>query len=210
MTSPKGQLAQFRAFELQQFEKSPSPMCVFDRETQRCLAVNDAALRLYGYARDEFLGLVPGDTRHPDDDFGFERGGGSTLPRHCGLRRHIKRSGDVFLADMVVQDILFEDRQAHLILLLDRPERTRVNTTRTARDQLFDALVEHSPDVIARIDRELRHLYVNPAAETATGISPRQLIGGNHPRAVPPELCTRWAAAVRRVFATGRQQELDI
>ena len=33
------------------------------------------------------------------------------FPRHCGLRRHIKKSGDVFLADVVVQDVLFEGRR---------------------------------------------------------------------------------------------------
>src|SRR3954470_13914117 len=36
------------------FESSPLPMWVFDAATLRYLAVNDAAVRLYGYSRDEF------------------------------------------------------------------------------------------------------------------------------------------------------------
>src|SRR5438067_1927184 len=45
------------------FEASPLPMCVLDDETLRFLAVNDAALRVYGYGRGEFLGMCLGDLR---------------------------------------------------------------------------------------------------------------------------------------------------
>src|SRR5262249_33963063 len=39
----------------QLFESSPMPMWVIDRETLAFLAVNEAALRHYGYTREEFL-----------------------------------------------------------------------------------------------------------------------------------------------------------
>jgi PAS domain S-box-containing protein len=44
-------------------ESSPLPMWVFDARTLRYLAVNDAAVRLYGYSRDEFLGMTVEDLR---------------------------------------------------------------------------------------------------------------------------------------------------
>ena len=53
--------AQFRLL----FEANPNPMWVFDEETFRFLAVNDAALRHYGYTRDEFLALTAVDIRPP-------------------------------------------------------------------------------------------------------------------------------------------------
>ncbi len=37
------------------FALNPQPMWVYDMETQRFIAVNEAALRLYRYSRDEFL-----------------------------------------------------------------------------------------------------------------------------------------------------------
>src|SRR5216110_3871384 len=49
------------------FEASPLPMCVLDDETLRFLAVNDAALRVYGYAREEFLEMCLGDLRRSDE-----------------------------------------------------------------------------------------------------------------------------------------------
>ncbi len=39
------------------FERCPSPMFVFDRETRRMTAVNAAALAFYGWDRDAFLAL---------------------------------------------------------------------------------------------------------------------------------------------------------
>lgn len=211
MTPARGQLPQLGTFELQQLEKSPSPMCIFDRETLWCLAANDAALRLFGYERDEFMNLTLTDTRHPDEDHRFDQGIGSALPRHCGLRRHIKRSGEMFFADVVVQDVLHDMRHARLIVLLDRMERASAPPPAVDSENIFSTLVEHSPDVIARIDRQLRHIYVNPAVSDALGIAPEGLIGKSARELnLPPELCVRWAAGARRVFATGRQQELDV
>ena len=49
------------------FEASPMPMWVYDAETLAFLAVNDAAVRHYGYSRDEFLAMTIKDIRPPED-----------------------------------------------------------------------------------------------------------------------------------------------
>ena len=40
------------------FDSNPHPMWVYDQETFAFLAVNDAAVRHYGYSRDEFLAMT--------------------------------------------------------------------------------------------------------------------------------------------------------
>ena len=50
------------------FDSNPHPMWVFDSETLAFLAVNDAAVRLYGY----LAGRVPG---HDDQGHPSARGG---------------------------------------------------------------------------------------------------------------------------------------
>jgi PAS domain S-box-containing protein len=40
------------------FDSNPHPMWVFDSETLAFLEVNDAAVRLYGFSRSEFLGMT--------------------------------------------------------------------------------------------------------------------------------------------------------
>src|SRR6185503_9328948 len=49
------------------FQSNPHPMWVFDNETHAFLAVNDAAIRHYGYSREEFLSMTVKDIRLPDD-----------------------------------------------------------------------------------------------------------------------------------------------
>ena len=49
------------------FDGNPLPMWVFDRETLRFLAVNDAAIAHYGFSREEFLAMGIADIRPPEE-----------------------------------------------------------------------------------------------------------------------------------------------
>src|SRR5215813_5635950 len=49
------------------FDLNPQPTWVYDRETLRFLAVNDAAIANYGYSRSEFLSLTIRDIRPSED-----------------------------------------------------------------------------------------------------------------------------------------------
>lgn len=59
----------------------------------------------------------------------------------------------------------------------DVTERTRVERRLYQRDREFKTLVENAPDIIARLDKGLRYLYVNQAIETALSISPSAFFG---------------------------------
>ena len=58
------------------FERNPLPMWVYDRETLRFLAVNEAAVRHFGYSRDEFHGMTVVDIR-PEEERARLAGGGA-------------------------------------------------------------------------------------------------------------------------------------
>jgi len=45
------------------FESNPMPMWVFERHSLKFLAVNEAAIRHYGYSRDELLSMTIADIR---------------------------------------------------------------------------------------------------------------------------------------------------
>src|SRR3989454_362980 len=54
------------------FETSPEAMLVYDFETLRILAVNQAAVARYGYSEQEFLALTIRDIRPPQDQVRLE------------------------------------------------------------------------------------------------------------------------------------------
>jgi PAS domain S-box-containing protein len=75
----------------------------------------------------------------------------------------------------------------------------------------FRTLVENLPDVIARFDPNLRHLYVSSAVHSMTGLPSPEYVGRtNRELGMPTELVEPWDAALRRVFATGRFERLDL
>ncbi len=51
----------------QLFESCPCPLWVYDLNTLRFLAVNEAAVNHYGYTREAFLKMTIKDIRPPED-----------------------------------------------------------------------------------------------------------------------------------------------
>jgi PAS domain S-box-containing protein len=90
------------------FETSPAPLLVFDAARDRITAVNNEALRLYGYTRAELLALRRTDIEVPDesgDPVGTHRKKDATLIKVATKTRTNERSDGVRVVTMLVQDI---------------------------------------------------------------------------------------------------------
>jgi PAS domain S-box-containing protein len=80
------------------------------------------------------------------------------------------------------------------------------------REQEFRALVEHSPDLVARYDDQCRRTYVNPALARALGMEPDALVGTKPVSLadMPPEQGALYEARLRGVLASGEQGWIDV
>lgn len=77
------------------------------------------------------------------------------------------------------------------------------------REREFKTLVENSPDIISRIDRHMRHLYVNPAIETLANVPASAYIGKTKAElGLPPTVVQAWDTAAQAAFDTGVEQRL--
>jgi PAS domain S-box-containing protein len=77
-------------------------------------------------------------------------------------------------------------------------------------EERFRTLAENSPDLIARFDRDLRHLYANAAAGRATGIPPERLVGRTSAElGLPEQVVALWESVLRRAFETGERQSMQ-
>ncbi len=99
------------------FHGSPLPMCVYDTAAQTFLDVNEAALRQYGYAREELIGAPIDLLRGPQDgvqDLVDSFSGISSL-RPGRIFKHRRKNGEVFFADVRTHDLVFDGRSARLM-----------------------------------------------------------------------------------------------
>ncbi|MCL5949801.1 MAG: PAS domain S-box protein, partial [Candidatus Bathyarchaeota archaeon] len=75
----------------------------------------------------------------------------------------------------------------------------------------YRTLAENSPDIIARIDRNMRYLYVNSAVEKINGISPSAL--ATHPNeeiGLPKKLAETWNKLLQNVIQAGKEEKGEI
>ena len=78
------------------------------------------------------------------------------------------------------------------------------------QEQDFKVLIEDSPDIIARFDRELRHVYINPAIEKVTGIPASSFIGKtNKELSMSSEQEHYWSENINKVFQTGKEARIE-
>jgi PAS domain S-box-containing protein len=109
------------------FKAHPEPIWVFDVETLGFLEVNDTAVHLYGYSRDEFLAMTVKDI-FPDADVAalLER----SLPKqkdfdHSGPWRHRKKDGTLIDVETTTHDLVFGGRPARYLMAQDVTQRQK-------------------------------------------------------------------------------------
>lgn len=142
------------------FQLSPIPMWVYDLETIRCVAVNEAAIENYGYSREEFLCMTAKDVRAPEDipDFvaGLEGLRSSSDRQYSGPFRHRRKDGTILMVDVRARIIDFNRLPSVLVIAYDTTERVNyVNTIKQQNEALRDITWTQSHVVRAPLARIL-------------------------------------------------------
>ena len=116
------------------FESNPHPMWVYDSETLQFLEVNDAAVELYGYTRDEFLSRRITDIRPPEEVAAVLASVARVREhvRYSGNWHHRLKSGQIIDVEVTSHAVQFNGRRARLVLSQDISERVRAE--RAVRD----------------------------------------------------------------------------
>ncbi|HEY9631961.1 MAG TPA: PAS domain S-box protein [Coleofasciculaceae cyanobacterium] len=164
--------------------------------------VNSQAQRLMQKTRDELLGQNMWDV--------YPEAVGTTFDHeyHRAMREKISvRLEELCLPLNNWFDVqIYPARNGLSVYFRDITEHKQTEATVYQREQEFRALAENSPDIIARFDRQLRHLYINTAVEKATGLPPQSFIGKtNRELGMSQALCTYWEENFQQVFTTGQE-----
>jgi diguanylate cyclase (GGDEF)-like protein/PAS domain S-box-containing protein len=130
------------------FEANPVPMWVFNRETFRFLAVNQAAIRKYGFTEHEFLVMTIRDIR-PEGDIPnllediAKRNSGH---QETGAWRHCKKNGDILDVEIVCHSLDFHESKAMLVAAFDLTERNLSKVTLQDSENKYRVLFEDAAE----------------------------------------------------------------
>lgn len=164
------------------FERAPRVMWVYDIETLRFLAVNDAAVATYGWTRDEFLAMDLRAIRPAEDIALVEQSVATThaaYARSSGWR-HRWRDGTVRDVEIASHDIRWDGRAARLVIVDDVTVRREAEQALLAmNDRLSDqaALLDLATDAIVVYDLDGKVTYWNGGAERTFGWRSADAVG---------------------------------
>jgi diguanylate cyclase (GGDEF)-like protein/PAS domain S-box-containing protein len=160
------------------FEMNPLPMWVYDLQTLRFSAVNEAAVRHYGYTREEFLKLTLADIRpHEDVPLMLAALGNLEARRGPHHYRHKKKDGTVFDVEVTSFEFVSAGKRARLAIAQDITERMRAEEALRASEERFRGLFETAHDLVYTHDLDGRITSMNAAAQRILGYSQDELIG---------------------------------
>jgi diguanylate cyclase (GGDEF)-like protein/PAS domain S-box-containing protein len=130
------------------FDANPAPMWVFDCDTLRFLAVNDAAVEHYGYSRDEFLGMTIADIRPAADVPGLSgtvEEARTTGRSAVGTWTHCKRDGSLIHVEINASALDLGHRRAQLVLARDVTNERELAETVRVREEALTKLALTDP-----------------------------------------------------------------
>ena len=161
------------------FDSNPVPMWLYDEETLRFLNVNQAAVRQYGYSRDEFLQMSLDDLRRPEDVLLLHQDQRvpEAEPRESPGWRHRRKDGSVIHVDIFTHGVRFEGRRARIVLAMDVTARDQAETALTESSGILRAVVDDSPLAIIVNAPDCTITRWNKAATLQFGWSEEEAIG---------------------------------
>lgn len=161
-------LSRSEAAYMRIFKENPQPMWVYDVDSFAFLEVNEAAVRKYGYSREEFLNMTILDIRPPDEAARMR----GIPPRtqsfsESGTWKHFRKDG----SSMYVKVSLFRTRYQHydaeIVSVWDVTDKHLADVELMQHKQLLHALINSSDAVIWAVDNQQRLIAFNEAFAAA-------------------------------------------
>ncbi len=156
------------------FDNIPLPTLVYDQESLEVVDVNQAALKHYGYSRDEFLTMALRDLMVASDkDIVKEYGETSSVViTQKGLWRHRTKDGHIIDVEVTGDSLNIPDKPYGVIVANDVTEKRRAEEAL----RFTQFAVDHAAVGITWVGKEGHILYINEETCRSLGYTRRELL----------------------------------
>ena len=191
------------------FYDIPLPMWVYDLDTLAFLDVNHAAMRHYGYSREEFLSMTIKDIRPPEDIPLMMKniarlGQGVSL---SGTLRHRKKDGTVIDVEIISHGSTFGQRRVRFVIANDITARRRAEEALRQSEERYRDLFENANDAIFIVDADLHYVDVNKKAVALLGYSKEELLAMRITDVIPSEQLSRSQVEFEKLRSRGSYEK---
>lgn len=196
--------AQYRVL----FHDNPNPILLYDTESVRILAINAAALQLYGYAQAQLVG-EPLSTLLPAHEHARLRevlATGSASVRKSRWQ-HQRQDGELLVVDTVSKPAQIGNRRARIVLVSELTDMVKIETQVANQARFLESLLSALPLPVFYIDRQGRYLGANPAYLALTGLALSDCLGKTAAEFLPRTQAERYEVADQALFAAPEQTQ---
>lgn len=162
------------------FDSSPLPMWVLDREDFRFLDVNDAAVEMYGYSREEFMSMNIRKIWKNEEEPEIEK---ILIKKKKGYFKikvtHTKKNGERIFLEVQSNPIIFDGVPARVSLINNITSQVEAEQALSLSEQRFKALVQNGSDLVMILDCQGKLSYVSPSAKYVTGRAAKIMVEDN-------------------------------
>ena len=159
------------------FEHSPLPMWAYSPDTLRFLDVNDAAIRQYGYSREEFLDMSLLDIR-PEQERARLQALMQSLPEGTqapGIWLHRHKSGRLMQMEVHSFGFTHEGQAARLVLALDITERLATEAALRRSEQRYRFVLDAVGDGFWDWELDTGSVFLSPRWKSMLGYRDEEL-----------------------------------
>ena len=163
------------------FDNNPALIIIWDLETMKVCEVNQQILDLYGYTREEFIGMSVLDYRPQTDHEKIRAFAKSMLEGTVPIAQknwtHVKKNGQAMIMEITSHKINYQHRKAILSLAKDITEQVKIENELKKSEEKFHALIDHAADAIFMINDSGVIFNVNQQATELFQYERDELIG---------------------------------
>jgi len=138
------------------FDTIPDALYIIDQETGKILDVNKAAVKMYGYSREEWLQMKNTDVSAEPDK---TKKATYELPSQIPIRYHKKKDGTIFPLEMMVSSYTLNDQRLIIAIGRDITECKKSEEELMKYHDHLEEIVEERTEALKESERFNRFLF---------------------------------------------------